>query len=129
MTTNPLVMTLTESSNNAMSQMAQEGASSGFFSGLYETARITVSNNPVAIAAGVTAIGIAGLCWYGYRNWGWFGGDSPASAPEQITEEQLQAMVDKAIAQAMTNVGASVAPATAAAAPAAPAAAAPATGA
>lgn len=122
---NPLVMTLTESSNNAMSQMAQEGAKSGFFSGLYETAKATVANNPIAVAAGITAIGVAGICWYGYRNWGWFGGqDALVAEPAEINPEDLQKMVDAAIAQAMVNAGIKV-PAPAQTATAEPAAAAP----
>ena len=115
---------LISTANNSMETFAAEGAKSGFFSGMLETAKSVVANNPVAVAAGVTAIGVAGLMWYGYKNWGWFADEPSATAEDMYTAAEVEGMIKEAMA-IMIAQNATAAAATAPAVPVAPVPAAP----
>lgn len=110
---------LISTANNSMETFAAEGAKSGFFSGMLETAKSVVANNPVAVAAGVTAIGVAGLMWYGYKNWGWFADEPSATAEDMYTAAEVEGMIKEAMA-IMIAQNATAAAATAPAVPVAP---------
>ncbi len=113
--------------NGSMETFAAEGAKSGFFAGLLETTKSVVANNPVAVAAGVTAIGVAGLMYYGYKNWGWFADEPALTADDMYTSAEVEAMIKEALAIAIAqNTVAAAASTVPAPAPAAPVPAAPA---
>lgn len=108
---------LQQAASTSLAETAVQAAPQGFIKGSLEAAKQLVADNPVAVAAGVTALVVAGVCYYGYRNWGWFSSPEAAVSNQDplYTQEQLDRVIAEVRASAVAP--APVAPAAPAAAP------------